>query len=212
MAFAGYGAMAIVAGSQVAALLPFSLYLLVVRRWRPATGWLRWPDWRAHAAAMRFWGQALTSGLLYSARGALEAAVLPGALGFASLGLLGRAQALHANTSGRVGNVLRDAVYPVLPRSARRRRERGRAPTQRRSHQVKQVPGPWPPYRPLCQRRCQPCRRWSQPCRRWSQPCRRWQCRPRPMSSGSQALGSQASGSQPVLGRRGAGPSGPRRR
>ena len=119
MAFAGYGAMAIVAGSQFAALLPFSLYLLVVRRWRPATGWLRWPDWRAHAAAMRFWGQALTSGLLYSARGALEAAVLPGALGFASLGLLGRAQALHANTSGRVGNVLRDAVYPVLPRSAR---------------------------------------------------------------------------------------------
>lgn len=51
-------------------------------------------------------------------RGALEGAVLPGALGFTAIGLFGRAQALSATTVGRVGSILIETVYPLLPRFA----------------------------------------------------------------------------------------------
>lgn len=118
LALAGWGALAIVIGAQVAALLPLSLFLVVGRRWRPDRGWLAPLDWTAHRAPLRFWGQSVATSLMVAARGALEAAVLPGALGFASLGLLGRAQALHSNTSGRFANVLHNTVAPVLPRAS----------------------------------------------------------------------------------------------
>lgn len=118
LGLAGCGAYAIVIGAQVAGLLPLPIYLLVIRRWRPDGPWFRWPDWRRHRASMRFGGTQMAMSLLFSARGALEAAVLPGTLGFGAIGLLGRAQAIHTQTAGRAGGVLRDAVYPLLPRSA----------------------------------------------------------------------------------------------
>ncbi|MBI2795318.1 MAG: oligosaccharide flippase family protein [Gemmatimonadetes bacterium] len=123
LGLAGWGAYAIVIGTHVSGLLPLPIYLLAMRRWRPDGPWFRWPHWRRHGAPLRFGGQQMAMSLLFSARGALEAAVLPGTLGFAALGLLGRAQSLHAQTAGRVGAVLRDTVYPLLPRSA------GDAPT-----------------------------------------------------------------------------------
>ena len=116
LGLSGRGAIAIVIGSQVAALLPLSLMLVAGLRWRPDR-WLSPLDWRAHRAPVRFWGQSVATGLIVAARGALEAAFLPRVFGFASLGLLGRAQALYTNTSGRVTNVLHNTIAPVLPRS-----------------------------------------------------------------------------------------------
>ena len=115
---AGAGAYALVLGGNVARALPFGADLLIVRGWRPARGWWRWPDWSAYRPALRFGFQQTGSALLHGLRGALEGAVLPGALGFTAIGLLGRAQALSATTVGRVGGIVVEAVYPLLPRFA----------------------------------------------------------------------------------------------
>lgn len=115
---AGAGAYALVLGGNVARALPFGFDLLIVKGWRPAPGWWRWPDWSAYRPALRFGFQQTGSALLHGLRGALEAAVLPGALGFTAIGLLGRAQALSATTVGRVGGIVVETVYPLLPRFA----------------------------------------------------------------------------------------------
>ena len=44
--------------------------------------------------------------------------MLPAVLGFAAMGLLNRGQALFSTTIGRVGSVLVETVYPILPRYA----------------------------------------------------------------------------------------------
>jgi len=115
---AGAGAYALVLGGNVARALPFGTDLLIVRGWRPAPGWWRWPEWAAYRPALRFGFQQSGSALLHGLRSALEAAVLPGALGFTAIGLFGRAQALSATTVGRVGSILIETVYPLLPRFA----------------------------------------------------------------------------------------------
>jgi O-antigen/teichoic acid export membrane protein len=115
---AGGGAYAIVLGGNVARALPFGADLLIVRRWRPASGWWRWPDWKAYRPALRFGFQQTGSALLHGARGGLESAVLPGLVGYAAIGLFNRAQALFAATVGRVGSVLVETVYPLMPRYA----------------------------------------------------------------------------------------------
>ncbi|MBI3790168.1 MAG: oligosaccharide flippase family protein [Gemmatimonadetes bacterium] len=114
----GFGAYAIVIGAQVVGLLPLPVYLLVIRRWRPHGPWFAWPEWRRHAPSLRFGGQQMVMAFLATARGTVEAAVLPGTVGFAAIGLLGRANGLHGQTVGRLSNILRDTVYPLLPRSA----------------------------------------------------------------------------------------------
>jgi O-antigen/teichoic acid export membrane protein len=118
LGLAGCGAYAIVLGSNVVTALPFTVDLLFVRRWRPQPGWWRWPDWAAYRPALRFGLQQAGSGLLYAARGTLEATVLPVVLGYTSIGLLNRAQALFSTTIGRVVSILVETVYPLLPRYA----------------------------------------------------------------------------------------------
>ncbi len=121
VASAGGGAYAIVLGSNVVLGMPFAVDLLVVRRWRPRPGWWRWPDWRAYAPALRFGCQQAGSALLASTRGALQAAILPGAVGYASIGYLSRAQVLFSSTVGRGATILQDAFSPLLPRYAGQR-------------------------------------------------------------------------------------------
>jgi PST family polysaccharide transporter len=118
LAVAGGGAYAIVLGGNVARALPFGADLLIVRRWRPAPGWWRWPDWKTYRPALRFGFQQSGSALLHGARGALEAAVLPGLVGYGAIGLFNRAQALFATTVGRVVSILVETVYPLMPRYA----------------------------------------------------------------------------------------------
>jgi 3-mercaptopyruvate sulfurtransferase SseA len=115
---AGGGAYAIVLGSNVVTPLPFAVDLLFVRRWRPRPGWWRWPDWTLYGPALRFGLQQSGSGLLGGTRGALESVVLPGVVGFVSMGLLDRARALFVATIGRAGQVLVETAYPLLPRYA----------------------------------------------------------------------------------------------
>jgi O-antigen/teichoic acid export membrane protein len=115
---AGGGAYAIVLGSNVVTPLPFAVDLLFVRRWRPRPGWWRWPDWTLYRPALRFGLQQSGSGLLGGTRGALESVVLPGVVGFVSMGLLDRARALFTATIGRAGQVLVETAYPLLPRYA----------------------------------------------------------------------------------------------
>jgi PST family polysaccharide transporter len=115
---AGGGAYAIVLGSNVVSALPFGVHLFLVRGWRPQTGWWRWPDWFTYRAALAFGIQQAGSALLSGLRGALEALVLPAALGYHAIGLFNRAQALVGMSVGRAAGVVAETVYPVLPRYA----------------------------------------------------------------------------------------------
>ena len=54
LALAGFGAYAIVIGNNVLVTLPFALDLLLVRGWRPARGWWRWPSWAGYSLQARF--------------------------------------------------------------------------------------------------------------------------------------------------------------
>jgi len=114
----GGGAYAIVLGSNVVPPLPLAVDLLLVHRWRPRPGWWRWPDWTLYRPALRFGLQQSGSALLGSTRGALESVVLPGVVGFVSMGLLDRARALFAGTTGRAAQLLVETAYPLLPRYA----------------------------------------------------------------------------------------------
>lgn len=113
---AGGGAYAIVLGGNVISPLPLAVDLLLIRRWRPGPRWWGWPDWALYRPALRFGLQQSGSALLGGARGALESVVLPGAVGFVPMGLLNRSRALFTNTMGRVGQVLVETAYPLLPR------------------------------------------------------------------------------------------------
>jgi len=116
LALSGFGAFAIVIANNVVAALPYALDLLLVRGWRPAPAWWRWPSWGDYRVQMRFGFQRTGSSLISGSRGALEAALLPAPLGYAAMGLINRAQTLYGATLGRVGSTLNDVVYPFLPR------------------------------------------------------------------------------------------------
>jgi PST family polysaccharide transporter len=118
LAVAGQGALGIVLGSNVVSGMPFGVDLLCRRRWRPRAGWWRWPDWKAYRSTLYFGAQQAGSSLLIRGRVAAESAILPLTLGFGAIGLWNRGQALYSISVGRVGAVLIDTAYPVLPRFA----------------------------------------------------------------------------------------------
>ena len=91
----------------------------VTHRFQLDSGYpLRFPDWRDYKPAIKFGLQQSWSALLQALRGALEAFVFPGRLGFASLGLLQRAQALFGSTVGQMNSIFAETVYPLMPRHA----------------------------------------------------------------------------------------------
>lgn len=118
LGLAGWGAFAIVLGANVVPAVPGAIDLLLVKRWRPDTGWFRFPDWREYKPAIKFGLQQSCSALLHALRGALETLVFPARLGFASLGFLQRAQALFGSTVGQVNSIFAETVYPLMPRQA----------------------------------------------------------------------------------------------
>jgi O-antigen/teichoic acid export membrane protein len=127
--YLGGGAYAIVLGANVVPSLPLAVDLLFVRRWRPRQGWWRWPDWAAYRPALHFGYRQTGASLLWSARGALEVAVLARTVGYVPIGLWNRAQALSRSTLGRIGNVLVETGYPFLPRYAADRAQYARQAT-----------------------------------------------------------------------------------
>ncbi len=118
LALAGAGASSLVVGSNVLHGIPFGLYLLLVRKWRPPAGWWRWPNWASYKSPLRFGAQLSASAMLTATRGILESTILPATLGYEALGLLNRAQVLFSTTAGRVAVVVVETIYPLLPRSA----------------------------------------------------------------------------------------------
>jgi O-antigen/teichoic acid export membrane protein len=129
LAFAGVGAYALIISSNVLHGLPFGLYLMLVRRWRPRSESTMWPDWRAYRAPLLWGAQSSSSAVLTAGRGVLESIVLPVMLGYAAVGLLNRAQVLFSTTAGRVSSLVLETVYPLLPRSASDREQFARHAT-----------------------------------------------------------------------------------
>jgi len=117
VALTGHGALGIVLANSVVSCIPFGFDLVVVRGWRPNAGWWRWPEWRNYAAPARFGLQRMLGSAIAGVRDALEAAVLPVTLGFGSIGLVSRANALYGTTVGRLEHIVLDTVYPFLPRA-----------------------------------------------------------------------------------------------
>ncbi len=117
LAWAGFGAAALVIGGNIVSAVPGSFDLLVVRRFRLGHKWWR-PDVPLWRRATRFGAQQITMSLALTMRGAIEAVVLPAWVGVAGLGLFTRAQALFQTTAGRFAVVVSELVYPVLPRDA----------------------------------------------------------------------------------------------
>src|ERR1051326_7912702 len=97
-------------------LFPSEFIFFFVRRWHPGKGWWRWPGLNTCKPVLEFGLQRLGSGLLYSGRGALEAAILQIAFGYTGVGLWNRAQALFSTSLGRLGAVVAESIYPLLPR------------------------------------------------------------------------------------------------
>ena len=118
LALAGAGAVALVVGSNVLHGIPQGLHLLLIRKWRPPTGWWHWPNWKEYRAPLRFGAQVSGSAMLAAARGMLEATVLPATLGYPAFGLLNRAQVIFSTTVGRAAAIVVETIYPLLPRSA----------------------------------------------------------------------------------------------
>jgi PST family polysaccharide transporter len=113
----GWGAFGIVLGG-ILTPAPFAADLLLIRGWRPRPRWWQFPDWKAYGAALAFGWQQGSTGVLHFIRGAVEAAILPAAYGYAAIGWWSRAQALYTSTVGRVESVFVETVYPLLPRAA----------------------------------------------------------------------------------------------
>lgn len=116
LAFLGLGAFALVLGGNVLLSIPFGIDLLVVRRWRPKSGWFRKPNWRAYRPALAFGGQQVLSGFLQAGQAAVTAGVLPSALGFYAIGLINRADGLFSSTALRISGLISETVYPALPK------------------------------------------------------------------------------------------------
>ncbi len=113
----GWGAMALIIGSNVVHGMPMGIHLLFVKRWKPDGGWWQWPDWKSYRPSLLFGMQLSSSSLLERGRAALESVLLPAAFGFATLGLWNRAQVLLTTTGGRLSSLLVETIYPLLPQS-----------------------------------------------------------------------------------------------
>lgn len=111
LAFGGWGPYALLLPTLLVPV-PFIYDLFVTERWRPTWAW----NWERFRPAWRFGMARVTAVSFVSAALMLESSWLTGALGFAALGVFGRAIGLAQLLCGRVSGLLAMAVYPVLTR------------------------------------------------------------------------------------------------
>lgn len=118
LALKGFGALALVMGGYVVLSLPRVIEFFWVHRWKPSNGWF--PSMRLDSlrTILSFGFHQSSVNALAMAQGALEAAVIPGLVGFAGFGLWNRAQVLFQTSSGRAVGIIAETAYPVLPRSS----------------------------------------------------------------------------------------------
>jgi PST family polysaccharide transporter len=111
MALDGWGLYALLVPTLIVPL-PFICDLFVGLRWRPTWAW----DWGRFRPAYRFGTSRILALSFVSAAVLLESSWLAGALGFAVLGVFGRAVRLAELLCGRLAGLLATSVYPVLTR------------------------------------------------------------------------------------------------
>lgn len=111
LAFRGWGVYALLLPTLVVPL-PFIYDLLVRARWRPSLSW----SWSGFEPASRFGASRILAASLVSGAALLESWWLSWGVGFAMLGIFGRAVGLAQLLCGRLAGMLAQAVYPVLTR------------------------------------------------------------------------------------------------
>ncbi len=117
LAWAGYGATALVMGGYVVLSLPIVIEFFWIHRWKPLDGWLSSMRLDPLRSILFFGFHQTTVSALAMARGALEAAVIPSLVGYTGFGLWNRAQVLFQTSSGRAVGIIAETAYPALPRS-----------------------------------------------------------------------------------------------
>jgi PST family polysaccharide transporter len=126
LAWAGYGATALIVAGNVATAAPMAISFLLVDGWRPRERWLFIPPQTQLRPIVAFGRAQIAAGLLQSIRSGAESIVLTKAFGLTVFGLVNRATALFQSTIGRLTQVFLDTAYPLLPMQ-RTDRERYRA-------------------------------------------------------------------------------------
>lgn len=111
MALAGGGAWALLIPMLVAPL-PFVYDLFFVDRWRPTWAF----DWSRYRAAWQFGLTRMVTLTFIAIATLTESLTLASALGFAMLGIFGRALGLAQLLCARLSSLLAIAIYPVLTR------------------------------------------------------------------------------------------------
>ena len=111
MALSGFGVWALVVPMLVAPL-PFVYHLFVTERWRPTWAF----EWDRFRPARRFGLTRMLTLTLIAVASVAESMTLTSALGFAVLGVFGRALGLAQLLCGRLATLLSIAIYPVLTR------------------------------------------------------------------------------------------------
>jgi O-antigen/teichoic acid export membrane protein len=96
--------------------LPFIWDLFVAARWRPSWEW----SWRAYRPAWKFGMSRIAAASFVQGSQLLESAWLTASVGFATLGVFGRAIGLSQLTCQRIATVVSISVYPVLTKIAPR--------------------------------------------------------------------------------------------
>lgn len=92
--------------------LPFIYDLFVVAKWRPTWSW----SWVHYRPAWRFGLTRIGSGLAINTRLLMESGVMSAVIGFAMLGIFGRAIGLAQMFCQRIASQLMYAIYPILTR------------------------------------------------------------------------------------------------
>lgn len=111
LAFLGWGVYALLLPLLVVPL-PFIYDLFVRDGWRPTWEW----NWAVYRPAWTFGSARVFAASFVNAAQLLESSWLSGALGFATLGIFGRALALSNLACQRTASLVSSAVYPVLTR------------------------------------------------------------------------------------------------
>jgi teichuronic acid exporter len=111
LALSGVRVLALLLPTLIAPL-PFIYDLFVTARWRPTWAF----DWDRFRPAWRFGWTRIATVSFVSVASLTETTWLTGVLGFALLGIYGRAMGLAQLLCGRIAGLLSLAVYPVLTR------------------------------------------------------------------------------------------------
>jgi O-antigen/teichoic acid export membrane protein len=112
IALAGGGILALVIG-PVLNVVPATLDLFLIAKWRPAWDW----NWQRCRDAVAFGIKRVASAGVLSGRQAVEQSMLAGTYSFSTLGLFSRSIGLATLVGGRIGGLASLSLYSVITRA-----------------------------------------------------------------------------------------------